>query len=51
LLLTSVEGCLYTFHLVPPQAIPWLTDLVPTVVVGTIMLRPPANAQRVVSYS
>lgn len=38
LFLTACEGCLYTFHLVPVNTLPWIVDLVPTLVVVAAML-------------
>lgn len=40
-LLTAMEGCLYSFHMTPLRAIPWIADLIPALMISGIMLRSP----------
>ncbi len=39
-LLTGIEACLCLFHLAQVETLSWMTDLVPTLVVTVMLLRP-----------
>jgi hypothetical protein len=43
-LLTSLEAGLYALHIVPSTIIPWITDLIPTLLVMRMVWRSAADA-------
>lgn len=40
--LSAIEACSYEFHWMPRAAMPWMTDVVPTIAVALALLRIPA---------
>ena len=50
-LLTAIEACFCLFHLTSVNTLSWITDLVPTLVVGAILLRSRQPGGRLISFS